>query len=127
MRIPVLRSSLEQAADRSDHWRPVADRALADEPHRGIPGHPLAMRAVAPIGAERHHDDRRPAERSGEVNERRAYGHDAVERADQRCSLIVDVDCSLPVVHGYAMTRGEIADFIVDLGVLQADEVHAGT
>jgi len=40
-------------------------------------------------------------------------------------SLVVDVDRSLPVVHGDAVARGEIADFAVDVGVLQADEVHA--
>src|SRR6266513_5018087 len=125
MRIPVLRSSLEQAADRFDHRRPIAYRALADEPYRGIPEHPLALLAVAPVGAERHHDDRRPAERSGEVNERGAYRHDAVERTHQRGSLVVHVYLSLPVVHGDAMARGEIADFVVDLGVLQADEVDA--
>src|SRR3979409_2376210 len=121
MRIPAPRSSLEQAADRFDHRRPVADRALADEPYRGIPEHPLALRAIAPVGAEGHHDDRRPAERSAEVNERRAYGHDAVERADQRRGLVVDIDRSLPVVHGYAMARGEIAEVADDGGALKAE------
>jgi len=59
------------------------------------------------------------------VNERRADRHDAVERAHERRGLVVDIDRSLPVVHGDAMARGESADFVVDLGVLQADEVHA--
>src|SRR5882762_8397019 len=63
--------------------------------------------------------------RSGEMNERGTYAHHAVERADQRRGLVVDVDRSLPVVHGDAMARGESADFVVDVGVLQADEVDA--
>src|ERR1700694_3759695 len=127
MRIPALRSSLEQAADRFDHRGPIADRALADQPYRGIPQHSLALGTVAPVGAERHHDDRRPAERSGEVNERRAYRHDAVERANQSCSLVVVVDRFLPVVHGYSMARGEIPDLVTDFGVLPADEVDNAT